>query len=147
MRVRSKIVAGMIAGLAIALVCGVSSAEAAKGVKKKSEKGEHKTQGVVIDVNHEKNIFIVKPHHDHKKKGITVPSITATPKKKGKKVEEVKEFDVSSGTVFLKVNGKKHEPSSFKAVSKGDHVVVEAKGRAAERVAIHHHKGKKGKKK
>lgn len=130
-----------VVGLTALLMAGVSTAQAAKGVKKK---GDHAVHGVVVAVDHDKNggSITVKTHHHKKKK----KSATTAVGQKSKGKHEHK-FHVSPGTKFTVGHGKTQKPASFSAVHKGEHVVILAKGHNAEKVAIHHHHHKKKAKK
>ena len=141
MHVFTKSLVVAIVGLAASLTAGVSTTQAAKGVKKK---GDHMHHGVVVAVEHGSGggSITIKTHHHKKKKAVG----TATAAK-GTKHKHEHKFHVSPGTQFSTVAGKTHKPTSFSAVHKGEHVAILAKGHVAEKVAIHHHHHKKKPKK
>jgi hypothetical protein len=137
MHVLSKTLVVAIVGL----TAGVSTAQAAKGVKKN---GDHWHHGVVVAVEHDKGgsgSITIKTHHHKKKKAGTTPTV------KGTKHKHEHKFAVSPGTKFTTVHHKVHKPASFSAVHKGEHVHILSKGHVAEKVAIHHHHHKKKPKK
>lgn len=140
MKAITKSLGILLVGVLATLTAGVSTAQAAKGVKKK---GEHRVHGIVVGVDHDKNggSITVKTHHHKKKKKTATTTVGQKPKGKHEH-----KFHVSKGTHFSVGHGKHQKPASFGAVHKGEHVVILAKGHNAEKVTIHHHHKKKGKK-
>src|SRR5262245_13512884 len=120
---RSRLLA--VAGLALLLALGTSTAQAAK------KKATHTVHGTVVDV--------------HRADGKAPGTITVKmhQKQKGAAAAQVldRKFKVAKGTRVEIVQGKKgakqHLPATFADVHDGEHVVLAARGDVAEVISVH----------
>jgi hypothetical protein len=132
-----KLFWGLVVGLGLALTLGVSSAEAAKGTKKK---GEQKIHGKVLAVHHHKGgggSITVKVHHHKKKTGQSTAAKAAPKAPAAGSQHHGKTFHIGKHTHIEAVQGKLHQTVGFAALHAGEHVTVLAKGQNAEKVDIH----------
>ena len=121
----------LVLGVVFGLTVGASSAQAAKGVKKKANgNGEHHHHGKVISVDHKAGHFTIAVHHHSKKKKGTTATATPT------KVQHIK-FNVTNSSKFFVSQNKNKTPSSFSALKVGEHVGVASKNHHADTVVIH----------
>jgi hypothetical protein len=130
----------------LALLFGTANAHAAKGVKKNPKNGEHHVHGEVVAVHHTNTggTITIKVHHHRKKAVAPAPAPVAG----AKAHHSHRTFHVNQATKFFISHKGQHQPATFAAVHKGEHVGILAKGHTAEVVNIHHHhhhmKGKPG---
>ena len=114
-----------VAGLALGLAVGTSTAEAAR------IRATHVVHGTVVDVHQPngKDAASVTLKTHHKKKGTTVTQVVD------------RRFKVTSTTRVEIVRGKKgaqeHLPGTFADVHDGEHVVLSVRGDIAELISIH----------
>ncbi len=123
----------LILALGLTLPLGVSTADAAKGVKKTTPTGPQVVTGVVMSIIPNKTgggTFHLKTVQPHRIMGTVSPSTNTT----GKIPQH--EFNVTTATRFEQYNGTTGGVVNAAALRPGSRVRVQAVGQQAQRVQI-----------
>lgn len=120
----------LVLGIIFGITAGASTAQAAKGIKKKANPNvEHHHQGKVVHVDHKSGRFtIAVVHHSKKKKAAAANPVT--------KIVQIR-FSVSKATQFSIGSKKMKAASNFAALQVGEYVSVAGKNHHADAVLIH----------
>jgi hypothetical protein len=112
-----------VLGLAAVLTAGVSTAQAAKGVKKTEE---HRHQGTIVTLEEKLHSgFVVIKTHQHKKKG------------GAGKASKHEKFAIERNTKVEAVGGGAKQAVGFGALRPGEHVTILAHEHRADLIEIH----------